>query len=164
MSDHTKERAALRTVLDDYRRTVVWKLDGLSRDDAVTPRVPSGTSLLGVVKHLAYVERWWFQAVIGRRDPEFPWSEDDPDADWRIDDGESVEDIIDLFWAECTISNEILEGLESLDAEYQRRDEMLTARGIILHMIEEIARHAGHTDILRELADGTTGYWPPNVE
>ena len=160
MANHEKEKAALGHVLDDYRRTVVWKLAGVSREDAIRPMVPSGTSLLGVVKHLAYVERYWFQLVIAKREVDFPWSESDPDADWRIADGETVADVIDLFEAECVISREVLESLESLDAEYPRRDETLTARAILLHMIEEIARHAGHMDIIRELIDGTTGYWP----
>jgi len=147
-------------VLDDYRRIVVWKLDGLSRDDALRPGVESGTSLLGVVKHLAYVERWWFQAVLGKRRVEFPWTEEDPDADWRIVDEESLDDIVALYQAECAVSREILDGLESLDAEYPRRDDVLTARGILLHMIEEIARHVGHMDIIREQLDGTTGWGP----
>ncbi len=164
MGDYDKEKAALADVLDTYRRMVVWKLDGLSREDAMKPLVPSGTSLLGIVKHLAYVERWWFQAVIGRRDVDFPWSDDDPDADWRIEDGDTVPGIIDLFHAECAISREIFDAIDSLDAEYPRRDEMLSARGIVLHMIEEIARHVGHMDIIRELTDGSTGYWPPQAE
>lgn len=160
MTNHDKERTAFADVLDTYRRMVVWKLDGLSREDAMKPMVPSGTSLLGVVKHLAYVERWWFQAVLGQRDVEFPWSEDDPDADWRIADGESVQDIIDLFDAECAISREILDGLESLDAEFPVGSQTRIARNILLHMVEEVARHVGHMDIIRELTDGTTGYRP----
>ncbi len=160
MTEIKSEETALAEVLDTYRRMVVWKVEGLSRQDSVRPMVPSGTSLLGIVRHLAFVERWWFQAVLGQRDVEFPWTEDDPDADWRIGDGESIQDIIDLFEAECVISREILDGLGSLDAVFPRRDEMLSARDILLHMVEEVARHVGHMDILRELADGTTGYWP----
>ncbi len=154
------ERAAIATVLDDYRQIVVWKLEGVPRSDAVRPGVPSGTSLLGIVKHLGYVERWWFQAVLGKRDVEFPWTEDDPDADWHVADDESIEDIVAFYEAECAISKEILGELESLDAEYPRRDDVLTARGILLHMIEEIARHVGHMDIIRENLDGSTGWGP----
>lgn len=160
MTDQSKEKAALAEVLGEYRNMVVWKVDGLSRDDAVRPMVPSGTSLLGVVKHLAFVERWWFQAVLAQREVEFPWSEDDPDADWRIEDGESIEEIVGLFNAECAISVEVFDGLESLDAEVPLRNGTRNVRKIILHMIEEIARHVGHMDIMRELADGTTGYGP----
>lgn len=158
MSDNN-EKAALAEVLDTYRRIVVWKVKGLSRDDAVKPIVSSGTSVLGIVKHLAYVERWWFQAVLARREVEFPWTEEDPDADWRIADDETVQDIIDLYERECAISRDVLAEV-SLNAEYPRRDKTDTARQIILHMIEEIARHVGHMDILRELIDGQTGWGP----
>jgi uncharacterized damage-inducible protein DinB len=154
------EKAAIADVLDTYRRLAVWKLAGLSHDDATKPMVPSGTSLLGIVRHLAYVERWWFQAVLGQRDVEFPWTEDDPDADWRIADGETVDDVIALYEAECAISREVLDGLESLDTEYPRG----SARSIVLHMIEEIARHVGQMDILRELVDGSTGWGPPQED
>ncbi len=122
--------------------------------------MPSGTSLLGIVKHLAYVERWWFQAVLGKGDPEFPWTEEDPDADWRVEDDESVDDIVELYKAECAVSREILEGLESLDGEYRWGKRPVTARDILLHMIEEIARHVGHMDIIREQTDGATGWGP----
>ncbi len=159
MSEINQEKAALADVLDTYRRIVAWKVEGLGRIDAVKPMVPSGTSLLGIVKHLAYVERWWFQAVLAQRDVEFPWTDDDPDADWHIAGEESVQNVVDLYEGECAVSREILAGL-SLDAEYPRRDRTTTAREIILHMIEEIARHVGHMDILRELVDGATGWGP----
>lgn len=147
-------------VLDDYRRIVVWKLEGLSRDDALKPGVESGTNLLGVVKHLAYVERWWFQAVLGERDVEFPWTEENPDADWHVADDESIDDIVAFYEQECSVSREILEQMESLDAELKRGERTLTARGILLHMLEEIARHVGHMDIIREQTDGATGWGP----
>ena len=155
-----KEKAAIADVLDTYRDVVRWKVEGVSRAEAIRPIVTSGTSLLGVVKHLAYVERYWFQAVLGGDDAAFPWSTDDPDADWRIEDDETVADILELYERECATSREVLHRLESLDGEFPRRDELLTARVILLHMIEEMARHAGHMDIARELVDGTTGDFP----
>lgn len=159
MTELDTEKAAMAEVLDTYRDIAIWKVDGLSKEDAVRPMVPSGTSLLGIVKHLAYVERWWFQAVLAKRDVEFPDTEDDPDAEWRVEEDESVQDIVDFYNAECAISREVMTGL-SLDAEYERRTGTTTARKIILHMIEEIARHVGHMDILRELSDGATGWGP----
>ncbi|MDJ0952588.1 MAG: DinB family protein [Acidimicrobiia bacterium] len=160
MSEYQTGKAALGKVLDDYRRIIVWKLDGLSREDALRPAVPSGTNLLGIVKHLAYVERWWFQAVLGQGDPEFPWTEDDPDADWRVTADETIADIVALYNAECTVSREVLADLDSLDREFTWGSRSGTARDILLHMIEEVARHAGHMDIIRELTDGATGWGP----
>ena len=154
------EKSEIADVLDTYRGFAVWKLEGLSREDAVRPMVSSGTSLLGIVKHLVYVERYWFQAIISGHDIEAPWSDEDPDADFRIEDDESIADIIGMYETECAASRFVFDGLDSLDAEYLRRDTMLSAREILLHMIEEIARHVGHQDILRELIDGTTGVAP----
>lgn len=155
-----KEKAAIAEVLDTYRGIVKWKLEGVSQEDAVRPLVPSGTSLLGIVKHLAFVERWWFHAVLGRMDVGFPWTEEDPDPDWRIEDWESVQGVLDFYEQECAVSRDILEGLESLDAEYPRGEQTLVAREILLHFVEELARHVGHMDILRELIDGSTGWGP----
>ena len=133
---------------------------GLSHDDATRPLVPSGTSLLGIAKHLAFVERWWFQAVLGQREVSFPWTEDDPDADWRIEGGDTIESVVALYRAECAISDEILDGIPSLDADMTMGSRTRNIRQIILHMIEEVARHVGHMDILRERVDGATGWGP----
>ena len=156
-----RRRRKIGEVLDTYRRTVLWKLDGLSRADAMRPMVSSGTSLLGVVKHLAFVERYWFQRVLAGRDVSLPWSSDDPDADWRIEADETVAEVVELFERQVAISREVVDGIDSLDEEFVRRDETLSARSILLHMIEEIARHAGHMDIMREMIDDATGYLPP---
>ena len=93
----TAEKAAIAEVLDTYRGIVKWKLNGVSQEDAVRPLVSSGTSLLGIIKHLAYVERWWFHAVLGKRDVDFPWTEQDPDPDWRIEDWESIQETLYLL-------------------------------------------------------------------
>jgi uncharacterized damage-inducible protein DinB len=158
---HTdREKAAIAEVLDTYRDIVHWKVDGMSRDDAVRNIVTSQTSLLGVVKHLVYVERYWFQTVLAGDAATMPAWRDDPGFDWRIEDNESIDDIVDRYLAECARSRDVFDALESLDAEFPRRDEMLTARDILLHLIEEIARHVGHMDIIRELIDESTGWGP----
>ena len=154
------EKAAIAEVLDTYRGVVRWKLEGVDRSDAVRPLVPSGTCLLGIVKHLAYVERWWFHAVLGRMDVDFPWTDDDPDPDWRIEDWESIEGVLDFFERECAMSRTVLGSLESLDAEFSRGERTLVVREVLLHFVEELARHVGHMDILRELIDGSTGWGP----
>jgi len=155
-----REKAAIAEVLDTYRDVVHWKVEGLSRDDALKRIVASETSLLGLVKHLVYVECYWFQAVLAGDDSAMPQWRSDPGFDWRIEDDESISDIVELYTAECARSREVFDALESLDAEFPRRDEMLTARAILLHLIEEIARHVGHMDIIRELIDESTGWGP----
>lgn len=157
---NTPEMETLVRYLDTYRGIIVFKAEGVERSAGIEPLVPSGTSLLGIVKHLAYVERWWFQAVLGQREVEFPWSEDDPDADWRIEQDESVDDIINLYRGEFAESQAILEGIGSLDDLFPQGDDQISARRVVIHMIEETARHAGHADILRELIDGSTGWGP----
>ena len=158
---HTdREKAAIAEVLDTYRDIIRWKVDGVSQRDAVRRFVASDTNLLGVVKHLVYVERYWFQVVFaGDATAMPPWRED-PGFEWRIEEDESIDDILELYTAECARSCEVFNSLDSLDAEFPRRDEMLTARGILLHVIEEIARHAGHMDIILELIDDAAGWGP----
>ena len=95
------ERDTLAGFLDFQRATLLWKLEGLDDEQVRRAMVPSGTSLLGIVKHLAYVERSWFQGVWDRQEVSFPWTKEDPDADWRIEPGESTKDILDLYNGEC---------------------------------------------------------------
>ena len=156
----TPELATFARYLDSYRGVILWKLEGVSEEDARRPLVGSGTSLLSVVKHLAYVERWWFQAVLAGREVELPWSTDDPDADFRIEDDDTVESVRAFFEREWAISREILSGLDDPDAVFTFRDKQRSVRGILAHMLEEVARHAGHMDIIREQLDGATGGFP----
>ena len=158
------ELETLAQALDDYRNIVIWKLDGLSEEDARRPMVPSGTNLLGVVKHLAFVERWWFQAVLGQSNPEFPWTDDDPNADWRIDDDDTIESVTALYTAECVKSRQVQDSFNDGADLVPLRDGETSARSVIVHMLEETARHAGHMDILREQIDGGTGWGPPRTE
>ena len=118
--------------------------------------VPSGTSLLGILKHMAHVERGWFQEVVGGRTVEVLSQEEE----FTIVDDETVEGIVMLFDAECAVSREILAGCD-LDVMVPYGDGELAIRDVVVHMIEETARHAGHMDILREQIDGQTGDFPP---
>jgi len=153
------EKPMVAAFLDFHRATLLWKLDGLGDADLRRPMTASGLTLLGLVKHMAYVERWWFQAVFMGEDAGSPGSEDDPDADWRVGEDESTEMILALYRAETARSREIVAAAE-LD-DHPRRphppEGEQTLRWIALHMIEEIARHNGHADIMREAIDGATG-------
>ena len=145
----------LSAFLDRYRETMIWKLQGLSKEQASRHLVPSDTTLLGVVKHLAYVERYWFHDFKG--DPiSFPWNEGEPEREFVIEREDTVESITALYEGEIARSREIVEQ-SSLDDLSKPAKEPLSLRWIMIHMIEETARHAGHADILRELTDGAIG-------
>ena len=126
-------------------------------------RVPSGWSLLGMVKHLAYVERSWFRTrLAGEPAGPVPWTKEDPDADFRIEPGETNEDILGFYREECAHSREVAAkaSLDDLAVEWpadRQSEKRPTLRWIYVHMIEETARHAGHLDVVRELIDGKTG-------
>jgi len=151
----------LLTLLDNNRAVMVWKLDGLTLEEARRPVVASGTSMLGLVKHLAYVERWWFDDFFAGNTVDYPWSEEDPDADFRTEEGETVADVISLYTEAVVRSNELVAEAHMDDLSVgSRGGEQFALRWIVAHMIEETARHAGHADIIREMIDGTTGDYP----
>lgn len=146
----------LRAFLDYHRATLLQKIEGVSDEDLRKPMVPSGTSLLGLVKHLAYVEQWWFRNVFMNEDVTVPWNEEDEHADWRIEPHESTADIVKLYKYQTALSREITAA--ALPDDKARKPEFEgTMRWILVHMIEETARHNGHADILREMIDGVTG-------
>lgn len=151
------EKTILTSYLDWYREALLIKVDGLSDAEMKRGLVPSETTLFGIVHHLAYVERWWFQDVFAGRIVDYPWTDEDPDADWHVEGSIPAEEAIALYRRECEINRQIVANanLEDLAEHEKFRDMML--RRIVVHMIEETARHVGHADILRELIDGATG-------
>ncbi len=156
------EGETLAAFLDYHRATLLWKVDGLAEADLRRPLTPSGLTLLGLVKHLAYVERWWFQAVFAGEDVDFPWTDADPDADWRVEPDEDAAVILDLYRAQTARSRELVAGATGLDDQARRPrtrppGQAQTLRWIVVHMIEETARHNGHADLMREAIDGATG-------
>jgi uncharacterized damage-inducible protein DinB len=151
------ETGTLVGFLDFHRATLLWKIEGLDDEQLRRPMVPSGTSLLGMVKHLAYVERWWFQQVWAGREVTYPFTDEDPDADWRVEPSETTAYILALYRGECDASREIVAAADSLDEVAHHPRRTLSRRWILVHMIEETARHNGQADILREQLDGVTG-------
>ena len=145
---------------DAYRGAIRWKVQGLSLDDATKQLLPSDTSLLGIVKHLVGVEFYWYQVVINGQDDPMAGAEEDAAAEFRIEDGETINSLIARYDDSCRISRDILAERE-LTEMVQLRGEPTMIRDIVIHMIEETARHAGHMDIIRELVDGQTGGFPP---
>lgn len=151
------EREQLDTFLDYLRDAVVRKARGVSEEDARRSPVPSGSNLGGLIKHLRWVELGAFGEQIGQIPaaelPTPPWTDADPEADLRLDTHETLDDVISAYQAECDRSREIA-AQHSLD--YAPRGT-LTLRWVYLHVILETGRHAGHTDILREMIDGSVG-------
>jgi uncharacterized damage-inducible protein DinB len=146
--------------LDYQRATLLWKCEGLDGDALVRQSVPPSTvSLLGIVRHMTVVEWSWFERVFAGRSTEEPISTaEDVDADWNdLDPARALEDI-ERFGRQCEISRGIVAVTQSMDqlAAKARRDTM-SLRWIMVHMIEEYARHNGHADFLRELIDGAVG-------
>ena len=143
--------------LDHYRATVLELCLGLSEEDLRRSVVPSGTTLLGIVKHLAYVELGWFTENVANQPVDYPFEENDLDADFHVDDAETADEIFDLYRAACERSRAAL-GAASLDdlVENPKRSRDYNIRWVVVHMIEETARHAGHMDIIREQLDGRT--------
>jgi uncharacterized Zn finger protein len=150
------ERALLCAMVDYQRAVLLRKVGGLDEDDLRRVMTPSALTLLGLVKHLAYVERYWFQEVFAGLPVQMPWSDDDPDADGRPEPGESAQEIVALYLAEAERSREIAAAAE-LDTMSAHPDLHASMRWVLLHMLEELARHLGHADLMREQIDGATG-------
>ena len=150
----------LRSFLQQNRSIILWKLDGISRELGIQRTVDSETTLLGIVKHLVWVERWWFCDFMGGENPDYPWSEQDADADFRIEAEETVESLKQDYAAAVEEANAVIDAATSLDATGGSGENERSLRWVLIHMIEETARHAGHMDIIRETLDGTTGYLP----
>ena len=151
------EKESLQVSLDRHRDVVLWKLDGLDDESLRRPMVPSGTSLLGMVKHLAAVEYGWFCRTFGRETEPLPFDDDDDDADLRVDSSESTADIVGFYRRARAAADRVIDELDPEDVGTAWFGDTVSMRWVLIHMVEETARHVGHMDILRELLDGATG-------
>jgi uncharacterized damage-inducible protein DinB len=156
------EKADLRRYLQAARDAMLWKLDGLAERDIRRPMTPTGTNLLGLVKHLAGVELGYFGEVFGRP-AESPgdWygMDAEPNSDMYATADESREDILGLYrraWAHADATIDALP-LDATGEVPWWPDERVTLHRILVHVIAETNRHAGHADIVRELIDGAVG-------
>jgi uncharacterized damage-inducible protein DinB len=154
----------LRHYLQIARDALLWKLDGLSEYDVRRPLTPTGTNLLGLVKHVASVEFGYFGDIFGRpSDEPLPWYAEDaePNADMWATADETREQVIGLYhraWAHADATIDAL----PLDApgrvpHWPDERARVTLHQILVHVIAETHRHAGHADVVRELIDGTVG-------
>lgn len=152
------EKENLKSSLDRHRDVVLWKLEGVDEEQARRPMTPSGTNLLGMTKHLASVEYGWFCETFGRESDAVPHDEDDPDADMRAEPHETTADIVAYYGRARAASDRAIDELDLDALGTSWRGTTVSMRWVLLHMIEETARHAGHMDIVRELIDSATGY------
>lgn len=153
------EKQMLVGFLDFLRDTMVWKLDGLTREQAITPLSPSGLTLLGIVNHLTDVEASWFRETFLGEDLKYTIPDDDPGMMWRIEPGESVEGILTNYRTTCEASNAIIaqHDLSETIARFTEGWDDVQLRWVVTHMIEETGRHCGHADLIREAIDGAVG-------
>ncbi|HTX82587.1 MAG TPA: DinB family protein [Streptosporangiaceae bacterium] len=151
----------LRRYLQQGRDAMLWKLDGLSEYDIRRPLTPTGTNLLGLVKHLAACEFGYFGDTFGRPYADaLPWSEDDPNSDMFAMPGESREFITGLYrkaWAHADITFDTLDLAAVGQVPWWGEQGEVNLHRILIHMIAETHRHAGHADIIREMIDGAVG-------
>ena len=169
MDDLRDPKTALHHYLQEARDALQWKLDGLGERDLRLPRTPTGTNLLGIVRHVANVEIGYFGPTFGREwpQPDHPLvvtDEDydaDPQADWWVPADIPATEVVDFYRSVCAFSDETIASLP-LDARGavpwwpEERREVSLAR-IIVHVVSDTTRHAGHADILREGIDGAAG-------
>ncbi|GAB3275157.1 DinB family protein [Sinomonas notoginsengisoli] len=168
MTDLNDPKTALKRYLQTQREALLWKLEGLSERELRLPRTPTGTNLLGLIKHVANVEIGYFGKPFGRQwpapeelvsDAEF---DADPQSDWYATEDETVTGIVDFYrraWAFCDATIEQLPlGAPGQVPWWPGDRGHVTLERIMIHVIAEVARHAGHADIIRELIDGEAGF------
>ena len=147
------EKTTLLAFLDYLRDSVLRKAEGLDDEQARRPGVPSGTSLLWLVKHLTLVEWGWFQNDFAGRALEWPSS-------WYVEPEDTLAQWVQAYRDAIAESNGIVAACEDLEQRAVQAGtgpERMSLRWILVHMIEETGRHAGHADILREQLDGAVG-------
>jgi len=161
------EAATLLGFLDFQRATLAWKCSGLDADALGATTGASAMTLGGLLKHLALVEHDWFSRSLHGLDRDEPWGSvdwaSDPDWEWRTAADDAPERLLALWEAEVARSRELTaqalaaDGLDTLARRAWKDGRTPSLRWILVHMIEEYARHNGHADLLRESVDGQVG-------
>ena len=157
VTETTAERAALDAYLQAQRDSALAVVDGLDEAAWRTSIVPSGWTPLSLVEHLGHAERFWAQVVLAGEVSPLPWSSDE--------ERREVDDVVAFYRDQCARTDAILVGLRLGDRPPgvfvpNLPTEVHDVRDVVLHLVEETARHAGHLDIARELLDGQTGLGP----
>jgi uncharacterized damage-inducible protein DinB len=149
------ERSVLLGYLTFHRTILARKIEGVSDADARRAACPpSALTLLGLIRHMSDVERWWFRRVQQAED--VPGIFDD-DEEWRVPEDATVADALRAYWDEIAVVDAYLVDADMDHVNENPEGGPHTLRRTVVHMIEEYARHCGHADLLREAIDGTTG-------
>ena len=156
-----EEKNALLMFLEAQRSSVLAIIEGLDTEALTTPVLPSGWTPLGLIEHLGHAERHWFQEIVTGSAEPLPW----PDDPTPLTTSRPPSAVFAFYRSQCERSNAVLASLPLSTPPRGRHpgwlgDETTDLRRIVLHMIEETARHAGHLDVVRELLDGKTGLGP----
>jgi uncharacterized damage-inducible protein DinB len=153
------ELTALTGFLQRQRDLVVWRVRAASDETLRSVSTQSGLSLHGVIRHLENVERYWFREIFaGQSDLGYDWTDEDGDAEWHVPGDVPMHALLAAYAQEASRCDAVIAAAPSLDEVSASRGFSL--RWIIVHLIEETARHLGHIDLLRELADGEIGEEP----
>jgi uncharacterized damage-inducible protein DinB len=149
------ERSVLLGYLTYHRAVLARKIEGVSDADARRPVIPSSAiSLLGLIRHMTDVERWWFRRVQQAED--IPGIFDDEE-EWRVPEDATVAAALQAYWEEIAVVDAFLVATDMDHLDQNPSGSAHTLRRLVVHMIEEYARHCGHADLLREAIDGVTG-------
>jgi hypothetical protein len=156
-----QDRDALEAWLEFYRSTLPIKVGGLTAEQLCDRSVPPATlTLIGIVRHLTKVERYWFTNIVAGQDLPRLYCETDPDGDFNDFDPARAFGDLQRYADEVASARERAAAVADLDQPLPglRSGEELNLRWVYLHMIEEYARHLGHADLVRQCVDGSTGY------
>ncbi|EWM11004.1 DinB family protein [Kutzneria sp. 744] len=156
-TDAADELTLLTEFLTFLRVTAVNKLAGLDREAAAATPFPASPvfSMLGLIRHLTSVERYWLAIVGGGLDLPNRWESPDADIDFRLSEQDTPESVVAEYRQQWELSRQALDGKAAGD--HSTTDIDKTVRWLLTHVVQETARHVGHLDVLREFADGTTG-------
>ncbi|WP_374456028.1 DinB family protein [Nocardioides sp.] len=163
------EVGMLRSFIDHYRATIRLQASGLTDEQLDQPLPPSDLTLGGMLKHLAFVEDYWFSYNLAAHEPAPPWDaapwDDDPDWDWHSAAGTPHAELDALLADAIARADRCLDEALAADPELDRpvarprppeKGQTATVRWVLVHMVEEYARHAGHADLIRQSIDGAT--------
>lgn len=156
------EQELLHSHLRSARDALIWKVEGLDEEDRRRPMTPSGTNLVGLVKHMTWIEGWYLCEFFGRERPRLEW-EWEVDAEWGhhshmyAKPEESTDDLIAAYRATTAAADRAIEelGLDAVGRHWS--GEEVSLRSMLVVVLVDTTRHAGHSDIVRELIDGRTG-------
>lgn len=151
------EKESLLAALERHRDAIMWKIDGLDDEQLRRVATPSGLTPIGLMKHLGGVEYGWFCAPFGRPHEPLPFDEHDENADLTVAPEESCADVLAFYERARAAANEAVAEVDLEATGTAWIGETVSMRWVMIHMLEELARHAGHIDIMRESIDGLTG-------